>query len=82
MAEPPSFRTGHLSLLLPASTPEHKLRSLVRKMVAEALAATGEWPTLVRIISSQGGEGSMKRWFVEYETGPHGVVLDPPDPFD
>jgi hypothetical protein len=82
MAEPPAFRTGHLSLLLPASTLEHKLRSLVRKMVTEALAATGEWPTRVRIVSSQSAEDSMKRWFVEYETGPHGVVLDPPDPFD
>jgi hypothetical protein len=24
----------------------------------------------------------MKRWFVEYETRPHGEVLDPSDPFD
>ena len=82
MADPPGFRTGHLSVLLPASTPEHKLRSLVRRMVVDALAATGEWPIRVKIVSGQPGKGAMKRWFVEYETGPRGEDLDPPDPFD
>lgn len=82
MGESPAFRTGHLSVLLPASTPEHKLRSLVRRMVVDALAATGEWPIRVKIVSSQQGPRSMKRWFVEYETGARGEVLDPPDPFD
>ena len=39
MADTPSFRTGHLSVLLPASTPEHRIRSLVRQMVVDAPAA-------------------------------------------
>lgn len=83
MADLPAFRTGYLSVLLPVSTPEHMLRSLVRRMVVDALAATGEWPTRVKIVSSQrANDGPMKRWFVEYETGPHGEVLDPPDLFD
>ena len=65
MADSPRFRTGNMSVLLPASTPEHKVRSLVRRLVVDALAATGEWPVRVRIISNyQAGEGSMKRWFV------------------
>ncbi len=82
MADLPAFRTGCLSVLLPISTPEHKLRSLVRRIVVDALAAAGEWPIRVKIVSGQPGEGVMKRWFVEYETGPHGEVLDPPDLFD
>ena len=83
MADSPRFRTGNMSVLLPASTPEHKVRSLVRRLVVDALAATGEWPVRVRIISNhQAGESSMKRWFVEYETGPHGETLDEPDLFD
>ena len=52
-------------------------------MVVDALAAAGEWPTRVKIVSSQrANDGPMKRWFVEYETGPHGEVIDPPDLFD
>jgi hypothetical protein len=83
MPDGPSFRTGYLSVLLPASTSEHRIRSLVRQMVVDALAAAGEWPTRVKIVSSrQANDGPMKRWFVEYETGPHGEVIDPPDLFD
>ncbi len=51
-------------------------------MVVDALAATGEWSIRVKIVSAQPGKGAMKRWFIEYETGPHGEVLDPPDLFD
>jgi hypothetical protein len=82
MADPPTFRTGYLSVLLPVSTPEHKLRSSVRRMVVDALGATGEWPIRVKIVSGQPDKGAMKRWFVEYETGPQGESLDPPDLFD
>jgi hypothetical protein len=83
MPDGPSFRTGYLSVLLPASTPEHRVRSLVRQMVVDALAAACEWPTRVKIVSSRrANDGPMKRWFVEYETGPHGEVIDPPDLFD
>lgn len=56
---------------------------MVRQMVVDALAAAGEWPTRVKIVSSrQANDGPMKRWFVEYETGPHGELIDPPDLFD
>jgi hypothetical protein len=72
-----------MSVLLPASTPEHKVRSRLRQLVVDALAATGEWPMRVRIIGShRSTDGDMKRWFVEYETGPHGEILDDPDIFD
>jgi hypothetical protein len=41
------------------------VRPLVRQLVVDALAATGEWPISVRIVSSQGvSSGPMKRWFV------------------
>ena len=83
MAHQPSFRCGYLSVLLPASTPDSRVRPLVRQLVVDALAATGEWPISVRIVSSQGVSGGrMKRWFVEYETGPHGEIADPRDLFD
>jgi hypothetical protein len=82
MADPPPLRTGRLSVLLPASTPEHRIRSMVRQVVVDGLAATGEWPTRVKIVSSQPTGASVKRWFVEYETGSHGEVLDPRDLFD
>jgi hypothetical protein len=37
----------------------------------------------VKIVSSRrANDGPMKRWFVEYETGPDGEVIDPPDLFD
>jgi hypothetical protein len=66
-----------MSVLLPASTPEHRVRSLVRQLVIDALAATGEWPVRIRIVSSRRGDkGPLKRWFVEYETGPYGEMLD------
>jgi hypothetical protein len=69
---PASSRTGYLSVLLPASTPEHRIRSLVPQMVVDALAAADEWPTRVKIVSSQrANDGPMTRWFAEYETGPH-----------
>ena len=62
MADTPSFRTGYLSVLLPASTPEHRIRSLVPQMVVDALAAADEWPTRVKIVSSQrSNDGPMKR---------------------
>jgi hypothetical protein len=41
-------------------------------------------PISVSIVSSQGvsGGGPMKRWFVEYETGPHGQIAGRRDLFD
>jgi hypothetical protein len=49
-------------------------------MVIDALAATGEWPIRVDVVTSTGSDdGHTKRWFVEYETGPHGRGIDQPD---
>jgi hypothetical protein len=77
-----------VSLWLPVGAaarqhPDSRVRPLVRQLVVDALAATGEWPISVRIVSSQGvSSGPMKRWFVEYETDPHGEIADPRDLFD
>jgi hypothetical protein len=83
MADSPAFRSGYLSVLLPASTPEHRVRALLRQKVVDALAATNEWPTHLRVVTSQRvSDGPLRRWFVEYDTGPYGETLDERDPFD
>jgi hypothetical protein len=65
-----SSRTGYLSLLLPVGTPEVRRPSLLRQLVVDALAATGEWPARVEIVTHRRAEDAgMQRWFVEYETG-------------
>ena len=80
MAESPAFRTGYMSLLLPSSTGDLEVRSSIRNMVIDALAATGEWPIRVGVVTSTGSDdGQTKRWFVEYETGPYGQGIDQPD---
>ena len=72
-----SFRTGYLSVLLPASTPEHRIPSLVRQMVVDALAAAGEWPTRVKIVRASGRTSApMKRSFVEYRDRAHGEATN------
>ncbi len=69
MAESPAFRTGYTSLLLPSGTGDLEVRSSLRNMVIDALAATGEWPRRVDVVTSTGSDdGQTKRWFVEYET--------------
>ena len=71
MAESPAFRTGYMSLLLPSSTGDLEVRSSIRNMVIDALAATGEWPMRVDVVTSTGSDdGQTKRWFVEYRPGP------------
>jgi hypothetical protein len=83
MAERPPFRIGYLSVLLPADTPETQVRSMLRQKVIEALESTSEWPSRITIVTSQRQvSGSMTRWFVEYETGPHGEIRDPSDRLD
>lgn len=83
MGDSPAFRTGYLSVLLPSSTPEHRVQALLRQKVVDALAATNEWPTHMRVVSSQRvSDGPMRRWFVEYDTGPYGETLDEANPFD
>ena len=80
MAESPAFRTGYMSLLLPCSTGDLQVRSSIRNMVIDALAATGEWPIRVDVVTSTGSDhGQTKRGFVEYETGPTARGIDHPD---
>ena len=77
MAESPAFRTGYMSIVLPSSTGDLEVRSTIRNMVIDALAAMGEWPARVRIVTSKlVDDGDMKRWFVEYETGPVGEAVE------
>ena len=83
MAERPPFRIGYLSVLLPADTSETHVRSMLRQKVIEAFESTSEWPSRITIVTSQRQvSGSMTRWFVEYETGPHGEIRDPSDRLD
>ena len=78
MAERPPFRIGYLSVLLPADTSQKRVRSMLRQKVIEALEATSEWPSRITIVTNtRQVSGSMTRWFVEYETGPHGESRDP-----
>ena len=82
MADPPAFRTGYMSILLPVETGEGEVRRVViRESVIRALAAAaGGWPIRVDVVTSTGfDDGRTKRWFVEYETGPYGQVIDQPD---
>jgi len=79
MADPPAFRTGYMSILLPVETGEGEIQRIIRESVIRALAATDEWPIRVDVVTSTGsGDGQTKRWFVEYETGPHGHAIDQP----
>jgi hypothetical protein len=56
------------------------VRRIIRESVIRALAAAGEWPIRVDVVTSKGSDdGRTKRWFVEYETGPYGQVIDQPD---
>ena len=80
MADPPAFRTGYMSILLPVEPGEGEVRRVIRESVIRALAAAGEWPIRVDVVTSTGSDdGRTKRWFVEYETGPYGQVIDQPD---
>ena len=54
MADPPAFRTGYMSLLLPAETGEGEVRRLIRETVIRALAATDEWPIRIDVVTSSG----------------------------
>lgn len=74
----PRFRTGYLSLLLPATATEEDVPALIRKLVIEALAGSGEWPARIDVVTNQRRpQGQMKRWFVEYATGPPGRFRQP-----
>lgn len=73
--------TGFMSILLPVETGEGEVRRVIRESVIHALAAAGERPIRVDRPSVGGPLAchNMKRWFVEYETGPHWSVIDQPD---
>lgn len=76
MADRPAFRTGYMSLLLPADTGEGEARRLIRESVIRALAATDEWPIRIDVVTSKrSDDGHSKRWFVEYQTGPYAEVI-------
>ena len=77
MIHTPLFRTGYTSILLPVETGEGEVRHIVRESVIRALAATGEWPIRVDVVTSTGSDDKQtKRWCVEYQTGPYGQVID------
>jgi DNA-binding transcriptional LysR family regulator len=64
-------RTGYLALLLPRSTADADVPGLLRQLVAEALADSGEQVARVDVVTNQRSDrGPMKRWFVEYVTAP------------
>src|SRR6267142_5937540 len=74
------FPPGYMSILLPVETGEGEVRRIIRERVVRALAATGEWPIRIHVVTSTGSDdGQTKRWFVEYETGPYGQAIDQPD---
>jgi hypothetical protein len=77
MIHTPLFRIGYMSILLSEETGEGEVPHIIRESVIHALAATGEWPIRVDVVTSKGSDdGQTKRWFVEYETGPYGQVID------
>jgi hypothetical protein len=83
MVDAPPFRTGYMSLVLPVGTGEVETGRIIRESVVHALAAAGEWPVRVEIVTSNRyNDGQTKRWFVEYETGPYGEVLNQLDQTD
>ncbi len=54
MADQPAFRTGYLSILLPVETREGEVQRIIRESVIRALAASGEWPIRVEVVTSTG----------------------------
>ena len=59
MADPPAFRTGYMSILLPVETGEGEVRRVIRESVIRALAAAGEWPIRVDVVTSTGRSGGL-----------------------
>jgi hypothetical protein len=70
MADPPAFRTGYMSILLPVETGEGEVRRVIRESVIRALAAAGEWPIRVDVVTSTGSDdGRTKRWLLSTRPG-------------
>lgn len=70
-------RFGYLSILLPEDTAPDVVPALIRGRVADALTASAEAVADITVVTSRRmPDIGMRRWFVEYETGPS-VVDDP-----
>jgi hypothetical protein len=68
---PSRGRTGYLSLLLPQNTSADRVPGLLRQLVIDALVGSGESLSRLEIVTCERSQlRPMKRWFVEYETGP------------
>jgi hypothetical protein len=68
-------RIGYLAVSLPVGVPEVSRPNLIRQLVIDALATSGEWPARVEIVTHQRTDNNgMQRWFVEFETGCPGVT--------
>jgi hypothetical protein len=71
-------RFGYLSVLLPEDTAAEAVPVLIRGWVADALTASGETVAEITVVTTRRmPEIGMRRWFVEYETGPPVAVVDP-----
>jgi hypothetical protein len=71
-------RFGYLSLLLPEDTGPEVVPVLIRRRVADALTASAETVADITVVTSKWMRDiGMRRWFVEYETGPPVAVVDP-----
>jgi hypothetical protein len=69
--EPSNGRTGYLSLQLPQDTSPDDVPALLRQLVIDALADSGESLVRLQIVTCERSQRKpVKRWFVEYETGP------------
>jgi hypothetical protein len=71
-------RFGYLSLLLPEDIAPDAVPTLIRRRVADALTASAETVAEITVVTSRRmPDIGMRRWFVEYETGPPADVVDP-----
>jgi hypothetical protein len=57
MADPPVFRTGYMSVLLPVEKGEGEVRRIIRESVIRALAATGGLSSCAAIRGVDAGAG-------------------------
>jgi hypothetical protein len=71
-------RFGYLSLLLPEDTAPDVVPALIRRRVSDALTASAETVADITVVTSRRmPDIGMRRWFVEYATGPSVAVVDP-----
>jgi hypothetical protein len=58
MADPPAFRTGYMSILLPVETGEDEVRRIIRESVIRALVMDSSFPLSVYAVSKYIESGS------------------------